>query len=162
MSRQIPLTQGKFAIVDDEDYKWLSQQKWYYSLDKRTGYALRKIIVNGKHTSQRMHRAILGLKRGEITDHVNRNGLDNRRCNLRKCTQSQNNRNSRKNRNNTSGYIGVSWNKEKGRWSAYIKCNTKQIHLGYFDDLEQAAQAYDIAALELHGAFATLNFPQEE
>ena len=161
MTKRIPLTRGKYAIVDDKDYEWLGQWRWYCDQDERMGYAVRGATVNGKRTTLQMHRVILNLKKGEITDHINGNGLDNRRCNLRKCTPSQNMWNRRKPKNNTSGYIGVDWHKRDKKWQARICRDRKQKHLGCFDDIEEAARAYDRAALELHGEFALLNFPDE-
>ncbi len=136
---KIPLTQGKYAIVDGCDYTYLNQFKWYYHKDHKTGYAKRNI---GKHPQRRlcMHRVILermGCKDFAGSDHINRNGLDNRRCNLRLATASQNGCNTGKRKDNTSGYKGVCWDHKK--WRAYIRVNGKRIHLGLFDDIKDAA-----------------------
>ena len=162
MTKKIMLTQGKYTLVDNEDYEWLSQWKWRWSPNgEHTGYATSRITIDGKKTCLFMHRMILGLKKGKIGDHINGNGLDNRRCNLRKCTIAQNNQNSRKQRNNSSGYIGVSWEALAKKWRARICYNGIKKQLGLFSDVEDAAMVYDRAAKKYHGEFATLNFPDE-
>jgi hypothetical protein len=150
--KHIPLTQGKFAIVDDEDYEKVSQLKWYpfYPRKRGTCYA---------HTSrgQLMHRFILGLGAGDPqTDHRNGNGLDNRRENLRRCTNSENNRNKGKQCNNKSGFKGVSWDKKDRRWIARIKTDSVYKYLGGFKTPELASEAYKQAAVEFHGEFARI------
>lgn len=144
--KEIPLTQGKFALVDDSDYEWLSKIKWCF--DGR--YAARG--QNGKHIL--MHREINQTPGGMDTDHINGNGLDNQRKNLRSCTHSQNRMNVARQVNNTSGYKGVTWFKRDSKWMAYIKVDGKQIHLGLFDTIEEASIAYQTAAMRLHGEFS--------
>jgi len=113
-----------------------------------------------------MHRLITNAKPGEIIDHINRNSLDNRKCNLRKCSNSQNQWNTVKQKNNKSGFKGVYWNKEKEKWQAQISFGKdavgKQVtfYLGRFDNVLEAAAAYDKKAKELHGKFARLNLKQ--
>ena len=162
MSKRIPLSQGKFAIVDDADFDWLSQWKWSYNAHKRTDYAVRAI---GRHTDQvtiYMHRIIANPPSGKETDHINGNGLDNRRCNLRACTRSQNHMNRRKQANCSSQYKGVSWDKARQKWWVQIsKCHGGIHRIGRFDDEEKAARTYDRFALEYFGTFAHLNFPEE-
>lgn len=160
--KQIPLTQGKFALVDNEDYKWLNQWKWCARPDGYTCYVQRHSHrINGKPIHVQMHREILGLKRGDKRqcDHIDGNGLNNQRSNLRICTQSQNYFNQRSN-GGSSQFKGVSWNKGADSWVAYIKHKGKRFHLGYFDDETEAAIAYDSKAKELFGKFAKLNFPE--
>ncbi len=147
---KIPLTQGKCAIVDGCDYTYLNQFKWYYD---NKGYAIRNC-----DPTIFMHRVILermGYQDFADSDHINRNGLDNRRCNLRPATGSQNGWNTGKRKDNTSGYKGVYWDRKK--WRARIKVNGKPIHLGLFDDIKDAARAYNEAALKYHKEFAVLN-----
>lgn len=152
--KKIPLTQGKYAIVDDIDFEYLNQWKWtFHNLE----YAYRKDSKDNRKNIL-MHRAILKTPTGKLTDHVNGNGLDNRRGNLRVCTSSQNQKNQRKNKANTSGFKGVSWDKERKKWAAYINANGRLYHLGRFSIKRVAAEAYDKAAKKLHGEFARLNF----
>lgn len=155
--KKIPLTQGKFAIVDDCDYEYLMQWKWHYRNDD---YAVRTDRTNGMQQTIRMHRIILermGFKNFVRSDHINRDRLDNRRCNLRSATNRQSNCNRSRFRNNISGYIGVCWYKQYGNWHAQIGINGKQTHIGYYDNLKEAAKAYNKAALKYHGEFAVLN-----
>lgn len=124
---------------------------------------MRKEKINNKWRTFRMHRQILGLKHGDglKCDHINGNGLDNRNSNLRLATNSQNQHNARKQLNNRSGYMGVSWDRRTERWLVQIQADNVQRHLGRFDDPVEAACAYDDAARKLHGEFATLNFSHD-
>lgn len=160
----IPLTQGKYAIVDAEDYKWLNQWKWHAVHYKNTFYAAR---TAGKYPHQHqvlMHREILNPPKGRETDHNNHNGLDNRKQNIRICTSQQNHQNQ-KAMIGTSKFKGVSWQQGriykgkqyKGKWHAQICYNYKGIFLGSFDNEIDAAKAYDKKAKELFGRFAKLN-----
>jgi hypothetical protein len=152
--RFIPLTQGQNAIVDVEDFNWLSQWNWiaFWSPITKSFYACR----GAKHVA--MHRQILQCANDEFGDHRNHDTLDNRRANLRKCTRGENNKNQRIPRNSTSGYKGVHRVKESGRWRARINVNGKRIFIGDFTSPEAAARAYDTAAIKHHGDFAYLNF----
>lgn len=94
-----------------------------------------------------------------FVDHINHNKLDNRRCNLRICTETQNNMNKCFDSRNTSGYKGVSWHKSARKWFAYIRFNKQRLNIGFFDDPVEAAHAYDDAARIYHGEYAHLNFP---
>lgn len=155
--KEIPLTQGKVALVDDEDYGWLNQWKWCAYKGGNSSYAVRGIKKNGKRTLSKMHREILGTPKGMLTDHRNSNGLDNRRDNLRICNKFQNGMNRGKNDNNKSGYKGVCWHKASKKWRASIHINGKQIHLGLFNANKEAAIIYNEAAIKHFGEFGRLN-----
>ena len=156
--KEIQLTQGKMAIVDDEDFEWLNTFNWYVSSN---GYARRDKMINYKRFRYSMHREIMGLTsddRDLEVDHINGNRLDNRRENLRVCTLKQNRQSqSKQKRNTTSKYKGVSFCKDRGNWKASIKTNGKTKFLGRFKDEDQAARAYNEKAIELFGDFAKLN-----
>lgn len=153
----IPLSQGQFTKVDDADFDWLNQFKWYAQKEKGTYSANRDERVNGKKVNHRMHRDILKLLPGEFCDHIDRDRLNNQRTNLRKCTVTENNRNRRKPKRAaaTSKYLGVSWDFNK--WRATIYVNKKAIILGKFTDEVSAAKAYNIGAQKYFGEFANLN-----
>ncbi len=150
--RYISLGDGRVALVDAADYEWLRRYTWRAS---GAGYAQAR--VGGKHVF--MHRLIMNPAVGKVVDHWNGNRQDNRRGNLRLCTQAQNLQNRRKSRG-TSRFKGVSWHFNRRRWEARIGCDGKTRHLGWFDNEIDAALAYDRAARELFGAFAHLNFPE--
>lgn len=150
--KTVSLTQGKVATVDNKDFKKLNKYKWYATKKDNNWYACRSI-----KPSIFMHRQILGLKYkdGVKSDHKNGNGLDNRRQNLRKCTNAQNIQNQKIRLNGTSKYKGVY--KQNKRWRAVITYNRLPILLGYFNNEIDAAKAYDMKAKELFGEFARLN-----
>ena len=154
--KEIKLTQNKVVMVDDEDFEWLNQWKWHVQKDKNRWYAVR----NDKMANVRMHRLILDLKSFKydkrIIDHKDNNGLNNQRHNLRICNNSQNQMN--RNLTSSSGYKGVSWHKLNNKWTAQVRFNKKNYHLGYFNDKREAALAYDKKATELFGEFAKTNF----
>ena len=154
-AKLIPLTQGKFAIVDAADYEWLSQYKWFVKKRKNTSYAESK----KKGKTVKMHRLITGAPPHLFVDHIDNNGLNNRRSNLRLCTQQQNIYNQRPRQGFTSRYKGVCRYKKTKKYRSAIKTNGKSLSLGYFDDEIAAAIAYDKAAKELFKEFAYLNFP---
>lgn len=155
--KRIPLTQGKFAIVDDEDYVELSKYKWCAMKNWNTFYAVRMVPVRGRQKTVLMHREILHLIGSSQGDHRNRNGLDNTRNNLRECSPSENSRNQVVKKNNISGYKGVHWDKVAKKWVACVGVNSKQIYLGTFTCLIKAAKCYNEAAEKYHGEFARLN-----
>lgn len=153
MTKSIHLSQGKVTQVDDEDFEFLNQWKWSYRSDGRA------VRCDKSNKIIRMHRVIMNAPAGTVVDHINGDTLDNRKINLRICSQKENTLNHRRNKNNVSGYKGVSWSKKAGKWRAYIAPNRKQISLGCFMDVIEAARAYDKAAKKLFGKFANLNFP---
>ena len=157
--KEIPLTQGKVALVDDEDYAELSQYSWYALKGRHTWYAARNTpTVAGKKTTMRMHRQILGASSERQVDHRDGDGLHNWRTNLRYCTNGQNQSNLHyKKAGCTSRHKGVSWYRRFGKWQAAIRVNGKSMNLGRFDDEDDAARAYNAAALRLFGEFACLN-----
>ena len=155
--RLIPLTQGKFAIVDADKYEWLMQWKWRAVKYRESYYAARWACSQGSKEFVHMHTIILGLGKGQFTDHKNHNGLDNRIRNIRPCTRSQNQHNRLPQKNCASKYKGVGRNGNGKRWLSRIYLNNKKIYIGVFDDEIEAAQAYDAKALELYGEFAYLN-----
>lgn len=163
-TREIPLTKGFSAIVDEEDYHWLSEWKWQAMVSNKKVYALRSNIVDGRNVGCLMHRAIMGLTDRAIqVDHENGNGLDNRRSNLRIATVAENNQNVSKCRGG-SRYLGVCFDKGNPSkpWKAYVSLNKKKTHVGYFVTEVEAAQARDAAAVQHHGVFASLNFPTKD
>ena len=161
--RRIPLTQGKYAIVDPDDYEQLTSHKWYAARCKNTFYAGRhtKTGKDGKRIYIKMHRVVLKPPRGLIIDHINRNGLDNRKANLRIVTYAQNclNRPYINRPNSPSKYKGVTWHKAQSKWVVQICYNGMHKNVGYFHDEIEAGKAYDKAAKKHHKEFAVLNFP---
>jgi len=156
--REIILTQGFKAQVDDEDYEQVSQFNWNVRKDKYTYYAKRNISINGRQRTLDLHVFILGKNGVLKIDHQDGNGLNCQKNNMRFCTNQQNCMNRRKQKNCSSQYKGVSFHKKIGKFIAYIRDNRLLIHLGYFESEIEAAKAYDIRAKELFGEFAYLNF----
>ena len=152
--KEIKLTQGQVALVDDLDFEALNVFKWYASKERNRFYAARHIYIDGKGTTAKMHNMILN---GKGIDHIDHDGLNNQRSNLRFCTKSENNMNQRKLASATSMYKGVSFFKQTGKWAAYIKFNGKKIHLGLFDSEVEAAMSYNDKAIALFCEFANLN-----
>lgn len=153
--KYISLTQGKQAIVSDEDFENVSQFKWYY--DKTTGYAKRDTRIDGKRVCVYMHRFINNTDDGKLTDHINGNRIDNRRENLRSCNFTQNHANKKIESKFTSKYKGVYWHKNRDKWVSMIRIDRKGHYLGVFTDEKEAAKAYNQKAKELFGDFARLN-----
>ena len=154
--KEIQLTQGKVTLIDDEDFEKVNQFKWYYL---NVGYAVRSVWINNKCNTILLHRYLLGLKKGDSieVDHIDGNKLNNIRYNLRECTGKQNKCNKLKLITNTSGYKGVYWHKGAQKWCAQIATNGIHVYLGLYSNLNDAAFAYDNAALKYHGKFANLN-----
>lgn len=158
--KRIPLTQGKFTLVDDEDYNELSKHKWHLKRNKNTLYAVRDQYVKGDRGHPirlRMHRLIMNAPKGMDVDHRDGNGLDNRRFNLRLCTNKQNSMNRGPNKNNTSGYKGVFWCNQKKKWKAMICIEGKSIHLGFFFCIIKAAKAYNNYIMDNFNEFGYFN-----
>jgi hypothetical protein len=155
----VPLTRGYEAIIDAADVPLVEGRNWwatpYKSNDGRIlgFYAITK---TKEKKIEWLHRTIMNPKHGIIIDHINCNGLDNRRCNLREASVKQNAHNARTPVNNTSGYKGVSWNIGSNKWQAHIALNNKKRHLGLFTNVEDAAHAYAVASAQLHGEFGRL------
>lgn len=163
--KKIRLSKDKFALVDDEDFEWLSQWKWHIKKNESGKfYAIRYQYLDYLETTKRifMHRIILKASNLVKIDHWDGNGLNNQRYNLRFATTSQNAMNRGKQKNNKSGYKGVCWSTNKNKWQTSIALNSKNIWIGRFSNIIEAAKAYDQKALELFGEFAVLNFPNSE
>ncbi len=154
----ITLSNGKKTLIDDEDYHLVKPYKWNYS-PLGSGYVIATFAKRTLH----IHRLIMNAPEGIMVDHINHDGLDNRKNNLRLCTRSENMRNTHKRKLGTSRYKGVSTNSGRNGkptpngWKAEIMADKKRHYLGIFPTEELAALAYNKAALELHGDFASLN-----
>lgn len=159
--KTILLTQGKVALVDDEDFSRLNYFQWF-ATESSNGrwYAHRNTVGGSPRTIVPMHRAVLGAMPGDYdVDHIDRNGLNNQKDNLRYTTQAGNTANSVVRRDNKSGFKGVRWDKRNKRWAAQITVSRKSLWLGYYLTAEDAAKCYDHAAIKYHGNFARTNFP---
>ena len=157
--KEIQLTKGYVAQVSDKDYAKVNQFKWYAKVDRRnsirTVYAHRAVSkADGTKTMQNMHNFIMGAKG---IDHEDSNGLNNQRYNLRPATSNQNNRHRKMNSNNTSGYKGVTWDKESMKWKASVQVDGRTVNLGRFPDLLDARDAADSGRLKYHKDFAMTN-----
>lgn len=158
--KTIPLTQGKFTIVDDEDFESLIKLKWQYAKRGENGYA-RCVMIdkNGAKIKMYMHRLIINPDKQSVIDHIDMDGLNNQKTNLRICTRQQNLCNNRKHRG-TSKYKGVYFRGGEyghNKWRSCISHNNKTVHIGSFATQEEAALARDMAAIKLRGDFASLN-----
>lgn len=153
--KRIILTKGFSAIVDDEDYIWLSGYKWHV-LGQRFYAARRAYNKDGTSKVLYMHREIMKTQKGMQVDHINGNTLDNQKSNLRNCSRQENSYNRISSRG-ISQYKGVSWNKVAKKWQSYISVRGKNIFLGCYKDMKNAAKAYNEAAEKHHKEFAKLN-----
>jgi hypothetical protein len=151
VSVRIPLTQDKFAHVSIQDAERVMDIPWVAWRTDKQWYA------KGKGGRLSLHRFILNAGPGDEVDHRDRNGLNCTRSNMRFSTRSQNQCNRGKMSNNTSGYKGVYWSKQKGKWHARIDYEKRAYHIGFFDNKKEAALAYDRKAIELHGEYAKTN-----
>lgn len=161
--REIKLTQGKIALVDDEDYERLNQWKWCAKKHRNTFYAYRGVWKNGRVEYMSMHREVMGLvtNGGGLIDHKDQNGLHNWKDNLRIASLSINAYNCKMNIRNTSGFRGVIWHKAAKSFIAVIGIEKKKKHLGCFPSKVDVAKAYDEAAIQYYGKDAILNFPED-
>lgn len=156
---EVPLTKGYVAVIDDEYWELVAQHRWRVLVQPHGQYAIAALPRrNGKQRTLSMHRLILDAGSGQMVDHIDKDGLNNKRGNLRFCTKAQNAQN-RRHLGGESPYRGVFWYKKSGRWGARITARREERFLGLFSSEEEAARAYDRSALELHEQFANLNFP---
>lgn len=160
--KEIKLTQGKVTLVDDEDYAELMKHKWCAVISNHNTYVVRGVRKKNKCYNIFMHRQILKTPKGMVSDHIDRNGLNNQKKNLRICSYAENLWNRGKTSHNSSGFKGVTWSKERSKFKAQIRFKGKQHNLGYFVDPEKAAIVRNAKCRELHGEFASLNFPDNE
>lgn len=149
--KKLPLSRGKYSLVDDEDYEHLSQYNWFYT---NNGYAESRM---GTGKLQKLHRIIMKAPTGKEVDHINHNLLDNRKMNLRICTHKENMANRLRAKHNKSGYIGVSWHLGAGKWQARAKKDGKDKHLGYFNNALDASKARNEYVKTNYGGFAMIN-----
>jgi hypothetical protein len=147
----VPLADGTEAIIDAEDAELVGQYNWSLS----HGYVVTNLpLGNGKRRTLLLHRLVMGDPEGEMIDHIDGDTRDNRKALLRPATNAQNQYNQGIPSHNTSGHKGVCWHKRDQKWQARIRHEGKSISLGYFTDVEEAAQAYREAAIRLHKEFA--------
>jgi hypothetical protein len=159
--RRIALMEGKFSIVDPQDYYWLNNYDWCAKGRKGHIYAVRFDNTCEREKTIWMHREIMKAPKGILVDHRNSDDLDNRRDNLRLATYSQNGYNSRIDKSKASSqYRGVRFRKKSVRWVVVLRHQGKKIWIGSFKTELEAARAYDAAARKYHGEFARLNFPE--
>jgi hypothetical protein len=152
-----------WAVVDEADYERVMTHKWHAACSLRVTYAAASVRINGRRTTISLHRFILDVldDASVEVDHIDTDGLNNRRSNLRLASRAENSRNRRSRRGTSSRYKGVSWNKNAKAWVANIARDGRMMYLGYFSSEIEAARAYDYEAVVLHGDFARLNFPEE-
>lgn len=158
--KEITLTQGKVALVDDEDFEWLSEWKWFAQRYRKSFYAARcfRIKGEGRRTHMMlMHRLILNVPSNMQVDHIDMDGLNNQRANIRICTARGNRRNTVVRADSFSGYKGVSWRKDMKKWRVRITDDYKRHYIGDYKNLMDAVRAYDKMAVILHGEFARPN-----
>lgn len=148
--KTIKLTQGKNSMVDDEDFEILSAFKWHAHRAGELWYA------DNRHVGMTMHRYLMGPSKGIFVDHIDGNGLNNQKSNLRLASHAENMRNRKMAKNNTSGFKGVSWDNKMRKWKAQIRINSVRIYLGIFISRKEADVVYKQAALKYHGEFTRL------
>lgn len=150
---------GYDVLIDDEDYDFVNNKIWYTMISRNNkDQPYFRLYSYDKHKVKLtlLHRLIVGIADHDkkVVDHINGNTLDNRKCNLRICSQAENSRNAKIGKNNTSGYKGVYWDKFNNKWVAQIKINYKHKNLGRYLEKEDAYKAYCEAAIKYHGEFA--------
>lgn len=160
--KEIKLTRGLVALVDDEDFDWLNQFRWHVCISPKCRSIYAGAHVGPQRKNRLMHRELLNLHDPQIhVDHRDGNGLNNQRSNLRIATRSQNQANRTSPRSDkTSRYKGVAWDKQQQMWRVQLKYCGRKHHLGRFYDETEAAKAYDNGARRIFGEFARPNFPQ--
>jgi hypothetical protein len=157
---EVVLTKGQRALIDREDLPLVQGRFWYVKGDPdRTHYAMTTVRTKAGWEALSMHRLLLNVLPGFQVDHRNGNGLDNRRFNIRIATVVDNARNTRIHRDNKVGFKGVHFDKRNGKFRAHIGLNGRSRYIGSYKTAENAAKAYDEAAIEYFGEFARLNFP---
>jgi hypothetical protein len=149
----VTLTRGYVAVIDSADANLFEGFNWSADVRARNVYAYRHIRVGRKRQKLYMHRVVYGPDSRQQIDHINHDGLDNRRANLRGCSPAENQRNMRIPAHNTSGFKGVCWSKKHGKWKAEIRWSGKRKHIGLFDCAEDAHEAYCVASEKYHGEF---------
>lgn len=160
--KEIQLTKGYVTFVDDSDFANVSENRWYAETNKRADgslrvYAARRVRIGDKIKVVSMHQTILSPGPGKLIDHIDGNGLNNMRINLRVATSQENTRNMRPNNNRSSQFKGVFWCKPRGKWQAQICVNRQNIFLGRFENEVEAASSYNAAATQIFGEYAWLN-----
>lgn len=154
--KTIVLSRGQVTFVDDEDFEYLTQWRWYMNT---YGYATRCYMTEGKIKRLYLHRVVTEAPKGIFTDHIDGDRLNNQKGNLRLVNQKENSQNRKKGINNRSGYIGVSWDNYNKRWKAQGMFEGKQKFLGNFKDPVSAAKCRDEFVKTVYGSYAKLNFP---
>ena len=159
----LPLTKDKFALVDDDDYYWLSQWNWFAVEIKNIWYARRSkkkgVLRSNEKYEIYLHRIVMKCSNiNFVIDHLDKNGLNNQKENLRICTKSENNKHTSSHKNSSSQYLGVSYDKNRNKWSANLMNNGKRILFKRYNTEIEAAKAYDITAKTQFGVYANLNF----
>lgn len=166
MTKEIELSKGKIALVDDGDYPWLIRQEWYfdgrYAAGSKYHHDRYQAGLKVWTTRLYMHRHILDAPANLTVDHIDGDKLNNTRANLRLCTQKQNGWNTKGQARGSTGYKGVRFEPRRNCWVAEMSVNGRGLYLGAYTTPEAAAYAYDRAAQEHHGEFAFLNFPEFE
>jgi len=151
----VTLTKGYVAIIDADDLEIVNTSNWYASVKPRTVYAIRAVYNNGTQQILRLHRIIMKAPFGMEVDHINGNGLDNRKINLRVVSKNENAKNKRMNLNNSSGFKGVSWSNKRGKWLSQIQHDGTAIYLGCYLSKEEAYEVYCAASEKYHGEFGS-------